>query len=95
MMTGPRRQEWRIAMAQLVVLLYKDQRVATLQKLLNLWIESCDLSESSEDNESNTSPQVSYYLIKFNLTVYLNYYLFLYKQLNNPDTLTNYPFKTT
>nr|UHH90586.1 timeless-d isoform E [Pyrrhocoris apterus] len=56
MITGPRRNDRRIAMAQLVVLLYKDQRVATLQKLLNLWMEASDLSESSEDNESNTSP---------------------------------------
>lgn len=56
MMTGPGRKEWRIPLAQLVVLLYKDQRVATLQKLLNLWMESSEFSESSEDNESNTSP---------------------------------------
>lgn len=35
--------------------MYKDQHVGTLQKLLNLWLET-SLSESSEDNESNTSP---------------------------------------
>lgn len=41
-------------MVQLIALLYKDQHVGTLQKLLNLWLET-SLSESSEDNESNTS----------------------------------------
>lgn len=35
--------------------MYKDQHVGTLQKLLNLWLEA-SYSESSEDNESNTSP---------------------------------------
>nr|QNI60324.1 timeless [Grapholita molesta] len=43
-------------MVQLIALLYKDQHVVTLHKLLNMWLESCN-SESSEDNESNTSPQ--------------------------------------
>lgn len=42
-------------MVQLIALMYKDQHVGTLQKLLNLWLETT-LSESSEDNESNTSP---------------------------------------
>lgn len=42
-------------MVQIIALLYKDQHVTTLQKLLNLWLEA-SLSESSEDNESNTSP---------------------------------------
>ena len=45
-------------MVQLIALMYKDQHVGTLQKLLNLWFEA-SLSESSEDNESNTSPPVS------------------------------------
>lgn len=35
--------------------MYKDQHLGTLQKLLNLWLEA-SLSDSSEDNESNTSP---------------------------------------
>lgn len=53
-------------MVQLIALLYKDQHVVTLHKLLNLWIET-SLSESSEDNESNTSPPdrgnfLSYYM---------------------------------
>lgn len=50
------RDDWRTSIAQLIVLLYKDQRVPTLQKFLTLWFESSELSESSEDNESNTSP---------------------------------------
>jgi hypothetical protein len=45
-------------MVQLIALMYKDQHISTLQKLLNLWFEA-SLSESSEDNESNTSPPVS------------------------------------
>jgi hypothetical protein len=44
-------------MVQLIALTYKDQHVGTLQKLLNLWFEA-SFSESSEDNESNTSPPV-------------------------------------
>lgn len=46
---------WGVTMVQLIALMYKDQHVGTLQKLLNLWLEA-SLSESSEDNESNTSP---------------------------------------
>lgn len=42
-------------MVQLIALMYKDQHVGTLQKLLNLWFEA-SLSDSSDDNESNTSP---------------------------------------
>jgi hypothetical protein len=45
-------------MVQLIALMYKDQHISTLQKLLDLWFEA-SLSESSEDNESNTSPPVS------------------------------------
>lgn len=40
-------------MVQFIALLYKDQHVVTLHKLLNIWLET-SLSESSEDNESNT-----------------------------------------
>ncbi|CAH0749022.1 unnamed protein product [Diatraea saccharalis] len=42
-------------MVQLIALFYKDQHVVTLHKLLNMWLEAT-LSDSSEDNESNTSP---------------------------------------
>ncbi|XP_059481526.1 protein timeless isoform X2 [Neocloeon triangulifer] len=55
LMTCPQRGIWSITMVQLIALTYKDQHVGTLQKLLNLWFEA-SLSESSEDNESNTSP---------------------------------------
>ncbi|XP_050675736.1 protein timeless-like [Leptidea sinapis] len=41
-------------MVQLIALLYKDQHVTVLQKLLNSWLESSHF-DSSEDNESNTS----------------------------------------
>ncbi|XP_072936507.1 protein timeless isoform X2 [Epargyreus clarus] len=46
---------WGVTMVQLIALLYKDQHVTTLHKLLNVWLET-SLSESSEDNESNTTP---------------------------------------
>ncbi|XP_047515532.1 protein timeless isoform X1 [Pieris napi] len=46
---------WGVTMVQLIALLYKDQQVTTLHKLLNIWLET-SLSESSEDNESNTTP---------------------------------------
>ena len=42
---------------QLIALIYKDQHVNNLRHLLAVWLET-ELSESSEDNESNTSPQV-------------------------------------
>nr|CAD7451811.1 unnamed protein product [Timema tahoe] len=46
---------WAVTMVQVIALMYKDQRVGTLQKMLNQWFES-SLSDSSEDEESNTSP---------------------------------------
>ena len=46
---------WCTSVVQLIALVYKDQHVVTLQKLLQNFLES-SLSESSEDNESNTSP---------------------------------------
>ncbi|CAH0726687.1 unnamed protein product, partial [Brenthis ino] len=55
LMTIPDAAYWGVTMVQLIALFYKDQHVATLHKLLNLWLEA-SLSESSEDNESNTSP---------------------------------------
>ncbi|XP_053960229.1 protein timeless isoform X1 [Anastrepha ludens] len=55
LMTCPHRAFWGVTMVQLIALMYKDQHVSTLQKLLNMWFEA-SLSESSEDNESNTSP---------------------------------------
>ncbi|EDW64700.2 protein timeless isoform X1 [Drosophila virilis] len=55
LMTCPQRSLWGVTMVQLIALIYKDQHVSTLQKLLNLWFEA-SLSESSDDNESNTTP---------------------------------------
>lgn len=55
LMTCPQRAFWGVTLVQLIALIYKDQHVSTLQKLLNLWFDA-SLSESSEDNESNTSP---------------------------------------
>ncbi|XP_059048859.1 protein timeless isoform X2 [Achroia grisella] len=55
LMTLPDATHWGVTMVQLIALLYKDQHVVTLHKLLNLWLET-SLSDSSEDNESNTSP---------------------------------------
>ncbi|XP_061392566.1 protein timeless-like [Musca vetustissima] len=55
LMTCPQRAVWGVTLVQLIALMYKDQHVSTLQKLLNMWFEA-SLSESSEDNESNTSP---------------------------------------
>ncbi|CAG2056055.1 unnamed protein product [Timema podura] len=50
-----RQAYWAVTMVQVIALMYKDQRVGTLQKMLNQWFES-SLSDSSEDEESNTSP---------------------------------------
>ncbi|KAG6454028.1 hypothetical protein O3G_MSEX008488 [Manduca sexta] len=55
LMTIPDATKWAVTMVQLIALLYKDQHIVTLHKLLNMWLEA-SLSESSEDNESNTSP---------------------------------------
>ncbi|XP_013200570.1 protein timeless [Amyelois transitella] len=55
LMVMPDATYWGVTMVQLIALLYKDQHVVTLHKLLNLWLEA-SLSESSDDNESNTSP---------------------------------------
>ncbi|XP_034473060.1 protein timeless isoform X2 [Drosophila innubila] len=55
LMSCPQRALWGVTMVQLIALIYKDQHVSTLQKLLNLWFEA-SLSDSSDDNESNTSP---------------------------------------
>nr|QCH40579.1 timeless [Chilo suppressalis] len=55
LMIIPDATKWAVTMVQLIALLYKDQHVVMLHKLLNQWLEA-SLSESSEDNESNTSP---------------------------------------
>ncbi|XP_073987080.1 timeless isoform X2 [Rhodnius prolixus] len=56
LMSDHLKGEWRLTVVQLIALLYKDQHVPTLEKLLQQWFEASVLSESSEDNESNTSP---------------------------------------
>lgn len=55
LMTCPERSQWCVTLVQLIALMYKDQHVNTLQKLLNICFEA-SISDSSEDNESNTSP---------------------------------------
>lgn len=55
LMTSPQKSYWAVTIVQFIALIYKDQNVGTLQKLLNLWFEA-SLSDSSEDNESNTTP---------------------------------------
>ncbi|KAL7044055.1 hypothetical protein ACKWTF_001754 [Chironomus riparius] len=56
LMTCTQRAFWGVTIVQLIALMYKDQHVGTLQKLLNHWFEAVSHTESSEDNESNTSP---------------------------------------
>ena len=48
-------RQWSSVIMQIVALVYKDQHVQTLERLLSQWLET-SFSESSEDNESNTSP---------------------------------------
>lgn len=56
LMSSPQKSVWGVTIVQLIALIYKDQHVGTLQKLLNHWFEAISNSESSDDNESNTSP---------------------------------------
>ncbi|XP_070496942.1 protein timeless isoform X3 [Chironomus tepperi] len=56
LMSCTQRAFWGVTIVQLIALMYKDQHVGTLQKLLNHWFEAVSHTESSEDNESNTSP---------------------------------------
>nr|AFS34623.1 timeless [Clunio marinus] len=55
LMSCPQKSFWGVAIVQLIALMYKDQHVGTLQKLLNHWFEASQ-TDSSDDNESNTSP---------------------------------------
>lgn len=55
LMSCPQKSFFGVTIAQLIALMYKDQHVGTLQKLLNHWFEATSHTESSE-NESNTSP---------------------------------------
>lgn len=57
LMSCAQRSHWSVSMVQLIALIYKDQNVVALQKLLNAWYET-SVSESSDGNESNTSPKL-------------------------------------
>uniref|UniRef100_A0A1B0CKT5 Timeless N-terminal domain-containing protein n=1 Tax=Lutzomyia longipalpis TaxID=7200 RepID=A0A1B0CKT5_LUTLO len=48
LMSCPQRAYWGVTMVQVIALMYKDQHVGTLQKLLSIWFES-SISESSDD----------------------------------------------
>jgi timeless protein len=56
LMSCTQRAFFGVTIVQLIALMYKDQHVGTLQKLLNHWFEAVSHTESSDDNESNTSP---------------------------------------
>lgn len=56
LMSCPQKSYWGVTIVQLIALMYKDQYVGTLQKLLNHWFEAGSHTDSSDDNESNTSP---------------------------------------
>lgn len=55
LMSCSQRSFWSVTIVQLIAIMYKDQHVARLQTLLNIWFED-SLSDSSEDFESNTPP---------------------------------------
>lgn len=56
LMSCPQKSFWGVTIVQLIALMYKDQHVGTLQKLLHHWFEAASHTDSSDDNESNTSP---------------------------------------
>ena len=49
---------WAVALVQLLGIIYKDQDVNTITELLECWANASN-SESSDDNESNTTPKVN------------------------------------
>lgn len=51
----PQKALFGVNVVQVVALLYKDQHISTLQKLLCAWFEA-SVSDSSEDFESYTTP---------------------------------------
>lgn len=55
LMSCAQRSAFGISIVQVIALLYKDQHVNNLQKLLNTWYEPSPLSDSSGDFESNTT----------------------------------------
>lgn len=54
LMSCAQRATFAVSMVQLIALLYKDQHISTLQKLLSSWFDA-SVSESSDDYESNTT----------------------------------------
>ncbi len=56
MIANPCLSQWCMQVMQLIALIYKDQHVSDLQQMLAVWLAT-EISDSSEDNESNTSPQ--------------------------------------
>lgn len=56
LMSCSQKSYWGVTIVQLIALIFKDQHVGTLQRLLNHWLEAESQTESSDDNESNTSP---------------------------------------
>lgn len=55
LMSCPQKAFWGVTIVQLIALMYKDQHVGALQKLLNHWFEATSHTGSSDENESNTS----------------------------------------
>ncbi|KAK2719604.1 protein timeless-like isoform X2 [Artemia franciscana] len=51
-----KKTEWSVTLVQVIALLYKDQHVDNLQKMLSAWTAE-DTSSATSDDESNTSPQ--------------------------------------
>ncbi|CAG0893386.1 unnamed protein product [Darwinula stevensoni] len=58
LMAHPLLGTWCVSVAELVAILYRDQEVGVLQKLIAQWMEK-DPNDTSDDDddESNTSPQ--------------------------------------
>lgn len=49
------RRQWAVLIIELIALIFKNQHVDKMAKLLTKMNETV-ISDSSEDNESNTSP---------------------------------------
>lgn len=56
LMSCSQRAFFSVTLAQLVALIFKDQHINTLQKLLNSKLDDIWSDDSSEDFESNTTP---------------------------------------
>lgn len=56
LMSCSQKAFFSVTLAQLVALIFKDQHINTLRKLLNSKLDDISSSDSSEDFESNTTP---------------------------------------